>query len=51
MIDAVPVDVRFAIIAEAAVAIGAAYEYSPVVAVILYAVIGATLVVWTMGES
>ena len=51
MIDAVPIDVRVAIVAEAAVAVGAAYEYSPVAAVILYAVIGATLVVWAMGET
>ena len=51
MIDAVPMDVRVAIIAEAAVAIGAAYEYSPVLAVILYAVIVATLVVSAMGKA
>jgi hypothetical protein len=50
MIDAVPIDVRIALVAAAAVLLAAACEYSPALAVFLYALIGATFVVSAMGR-
>lgn len=50
MIDAVPVDVRIALVAAAAVLLAAAHEYSVALAVFLYALIGATFVVSAMGR-
>ncbi len=50
MIDAVPVDVRIALVAAAVLLLAAAYEYSQTLAVFLYALIGATFVVSAMGQ-
>jgi hypothetical protein len=50
MIEAVPFDVRVAIVAESVVVVLAAYQYSPALALFLYALIGASLVVSVIGE-
>ncbi|HVT56029.1 MAG TPA: hypothetical protein VHD34_08275 [Xanthobacteraceae bacterium] len=50
MIEAIPLDVRVAIVAAGAALVGAAYQYSNVIGLFCYATIGASLVVSVIGD-
>lgn len=50
LIEAIPLDVRVAIVAAGAALVGAGYQYSNALGLFFYATIGASLVVSVIGD-
>jgi hypothetical protein len=50
LIEAIPLDVRVAIVAAGAALVGAAYQYSNVLGLFCYATSGASLVISVIGD-
>lgn len=50
LIEAIPLDVRVAMVAAGAALIGAAYQYSSALGLFFYATIGASLVISVIGD-